>query len=83
MGGPKAWKEMQQRQKEFQKGWDAEPQQELELNDEADGSQYVEKGDLYAEYYIDSEMANEKDARGGNSPLGNEGAEDVRLSHND
>jgi hypothetical protein len=79
MGGPKAWKEMQQRQKEFQNGWDAEPQQELDSEDE-DGK-YVEKRDLYAEYDVDAETANEKEARGGNSPLEDEGAEDVNLSH--
>lgn len=81
MGGPKAWKEMQQRQKEFQEGWDAEPQQEPGSEDEDGDEKYVEKRDIYAEYDVDAETANEKEARGGNSPLEDEGAEDVNLSH--
>jgi hypothetical protein len=81
MGGPRAWKEMQQRQKEFQKGWDAEPQQEPDLEDENGDGKYVEKRDLYAEYDVVAETANEKEARGGNSSLEDEGAEDVNLPH--
>ena len=81
MGGPKAWKEMQQRQKEFQKGWDAEPQQEPDSDEGEDDWKCAEKRDLYAEYDVDAETANEKDAREGNFPLEDEGAEDVNLSH--
>jgi hypothetical protein len=77
MGGPKAWKEMQQRQKEFQNGWDTEPQPQQPDSDDED-AQDVEKRDLYAEYGIDPETANEKEARGGSSPIEDEGSEDVR-----
>lgn len=72
---------MQQRQKEFQKGWDAEPQQEPDSDSECGDGKNVEKRDLYAGYDVDAETANEKEARGGNSPLEDEGAEDVNLSH--
>jgi hypothetical protein len=70
MGGPKAWKEMQERQKECRSGWDTEslPQPDSE------------KRDLYAEYDIDPETANEREARGGNEILEDEVAEDVNLS---
>jgi len=76
MGGPKAWKEMQDRQKDFQNLWDAEPQQQPDSDDE-DADVDVEKRDLYAEYDIDLETANEKHARGGDSPREDEGAENV------
>lgn len=81
MGGPKAWKEMQRRQKEFQEDWGAEPQQEPDSDSEDGGGKYAEKRDLCAEYDVDVETANEKEARGGNSPLDDVGAEDVNLSH--
>lgn len=78
MGGPKAWKEMQERQEEFRSGWDTEPLPQPDSDDE-DG-QGLEKRDLYAEYDIDLETANEKEARGGNDILVDEGVEDVNLS---
>jgi hypothetical protein len=78
MGGPKAWKEMQERQKGFRSGWDTEPPPQPDSDDE-DGRD-VEKRDLYAEYDIDPETANEIEARGGNKILDAEGAEDVILS---
>jgi Swi5-dependent recombination DNA repair protein 1 len=80
MGGPKAWKEMQKRQKEFQNGWDAEPQKQLDSDDE-DGPD-AEKRDFYAEYSIDPETANEKEARGTSPPVEDDGTEDVRSSRN-
>jgi hypothetical protein len=40
----------------------------------------VEKRDIYAEYDIDQETANEKEARGDNEVFESEGARDVTLS---
>jgi hypothetical protein len=78
MGGPKAWKEMQERQKEFRSGWNTESLPQPDSDDEY--GQDVEKRDLYAEYDIDPETANEKETRRGNEILEDEGAEDVNLS---
>jgi Swi5-dependent recombination DNA repair protein 1 len=78
MGGPKAWREMQERQKEVRSGWDAEPLPQLDSDGEE--GKDPEKRDLYAEYDIDTETANEKEARGGNEIFEDEGAEDVNLS---
>jgi len=75
MGGPKEWKEMQERQKQFRSGWDTESPPQSD-SDDGDGLD-VEKRDLYTEYDIDPETANEKGARGGNEILEDEGAEDV------
>lgn len=78
MGGPKVWKEMHERQRDFRYGWDTEPPPQPDSDD--DDGRDAEKRDLYAEYDIDSETANEKEARGGNEILEDEGAEDVILS---
>jgi hypothetical protein len=59
-------------------GWDTEPLPEPDSDD--DDVQDIEKRDLYAEYDIDPETANEKEARGGNEILEDKGAEDVNLS---
>ena len=77
MGGPKAWKEMQKRQKDFRSGWDTGPPPQPDSDDE-DGRD-VEKRDPYAEYDIDPETANEKESRGGNEILEDQGTEDVIL----
>jgi len=70
MGGPKAWKEMQKKQQEFQGGWD-NPEEQTQNNDndddDDDDENYekhdVEKRDIYAEYGIDPETENEKSQR--------------------
>ena len=61
MGGPRAWKEAQKKQEEFQQGgWDQEEQN----NDDSDEEgKDIEKRDLYAEYGIDEETENEKSQR--------------------
>ena len=84
MGGPRAWKEMQKRQQEFQNGWG----QDEQMNDDASGGDEEdpegkdgEKRDLYAEYDFDPETENEKSQRpkgaGDNGELS--GQEDVCL----
>lgn len=67
MGGPRAWKEMQKRQLEFQNSWD---QEEVNNNngggdsgDEEEEREDVEKRDLYAEYDVDPETEIEKAQR--------------------
>jgi hypothetical protein len=77
MGGPKAWKEMQERQKEYQSGWDTDPPQSF--SDDEDGPD-AEKRDLYVEYDIDPETTHEREAREGNEVVEGEGAGDVPLS---
>jgi len=65
MGGPRAWKEMQKRQAEFQNTWDQE-EPKANDNDEEDeeGNQKMkEERDVYAEYGIDAETENEKSQR--------------------
>jgi len=73
MGGPRAWKEMQKKQQEFQGGWDNQEDQ-IQNNDDDDDddddddgdnneNNYVEKRDIYAEYDIDPETENEKSQR--------------------
>lgn len=63
MGGPRAWKEMQKKQREFQKSWDQEEQTNNDSDDDDGKVKDVEKRDLYAEYGIDSETENEKSQR--------------------
>jgi len=82
MGGPRAWKEMQKKQQEFQTSWDQEEQPNNDSNDEEEGKE-VEKRDVYAEYSIDPETENEKSQRekgvGDTGEL--PGQEDVCLSN--
>lgn len=82
MGGPRAWKEMQKKQQEFQGGWDQEEQTNNHGSDEEDGEAgNVEKRDIYAEYDIDEETENEKSqrARGAGDTGELPGQEDVSL----
>jgi Swi5-dependent recombination DNA repair protein 1 len=81
MGGPRAWKEMQKRQEEFQNSWDVEEQNKNDDDDEE--KKGIEKRDLYAEYSVDPETENEKSQRekgvGDTGEL--PGQEDVCLTH--
>ena len=81
MGGPRAWKEMQKKQKEYQNSWD---QEELDANNDSGNEEGkdVEKRDIYAEYSIDPETENEKSQReNGIGDTGEEpGQEDVSTS---
>lgn len=61
MGGPRAWKEMQKKQQEYQTSWDHEEQ--TNKDDSDDEERKVEKRDVYAEYGIDPETDNEKSQR--------------------
>lgn len=81
MGGPRAWKEMQQRQAEFRnRDFDEEQHPEPDSNDE-DAPEQTEKRDHYAEYNYDPETENEKAQRLGNGDVGeDEGQEDVRIT---
>ncbi len=85
MGGPRAWKEMQKKQQEYQNSWDQEEQtnnnDDDDDEDDAEGKE-VEKRDIYAEYSIDPETENEKSQRPkGLGDLGDlPGQEDVRRS---
>ncbi|KUJ08814.1 uncharacterized protein LY89DRAFT_788713 [Mollisia scopiformis] len=69
MGGPRAWKEMQKRQHEFQNNWDQEEENNNDDDDDDDHEDEdgerkdVEKRDIYAEYGIDPETENEKSQR--------------------
>lgn len=69
MGGPRAWKEAQDKQKEFQNSWNQEEppknNDDDDDDDDDDGRERmdVEKRDLYAEYSIDPETENEKAQR--------------------
>jgi Swi5-dependent recombination DNA repair protein 1 len=65
MGGPRAWKEAQKKQQEFQQGgWDEEPvTNNNEDEDNGEEGKDIEKRDVYAEYGIDPETANEKSQR--------------------
>lgn len=84
MGGPRAWKEMQKRQQEYQNNWDqdeANNNNNDDSDDEDDKSKDVEKRDVYAEYSIDPETENEKAQRepGLGDTGENPGEEDVSL----
>ncbi|KAH6681376.1 hypothetical protein B0J14DRAFT_694924 [Halenospora varia] len=64
MGGPRAWKEMQKKQQEFQNEWQQDEQGNNNDSDDEDNERKdVEKRDLYAEYDIDPETENEKSQR--------------------
>ncbi|RDL42387.1 Uncharacterized protein BP5553_02366 [Venustampulla echinocandica] len=64
MGGPRAWKEMQKKQQEFQGDWDQGEQTNNDPDNENENADKdVEKRDLYAEYDIDPETENEKSQR--------------------
>ncbi|ESZ99035.1 hypothetical protein SBOR_0569 [Sclerotinia borealis F-4128] len=70
MGGPRAWKEMQKRQQEFQNNWDQDDANNNNNNnnnnndsDNEDDGKDLEKRDVYAEYSIDPETENEKTQR--------------------
>jgi Swi5-dependent recombination DNA repair protein 1 len=64
MGGPRAFKEMQKKQQEYQNSWDQEEQTKIGGDDEEDEEgKAVEMRDLYAEYNIDLETENEKSQR--------------------
>lgn len=84
MGGPRAWKEMQKRQQEYQNNWD---QDEVNNNnnddsdDDDEDGKVKEKRDIYAEYSIDPETENERAQRApGLGDTGeNPGEEDVSL----
>jgi hypothetical protein len=84
MGGPRAWKEQQKRQAEFQNTWDQDEQLNGNDNDnEEDGEKNdAETRDIYAEYDVDPETVNEKGQRekgvGDTGEL--PGQEDVSLS---
>jgi Swi5-dependent recombination DNA repair protein 1 len=81
MGGPKVFKDMQKRQLEFQAGFDEVPphNEDEDSGDENEaGSQpEVEKRDLYAEYDVEPETENERQARRGNIMDEFEGQDDV------
>jgi hypothetical protein len=78
MGGPKAWKEMQRRQKEFQNGWGEERPQP---NSDDEAADEAEKRDFYAYYDVDPETVNEKKAREANKdPEGDGDENDVTCS---
>jgi Swi5-dependent recombination DNA repair protein 1 len=63
MGGPRAWKEMQKKQQEFQNNWDQEEQTNDNSDDEDGEGKDMEKRDLYAEYDVEPETENEKSQR--------------------
>jgi len=63
MGGPRAWKEMQKKQQEFQNSWDQEEQTKNDSDEESEETNHVEKRDLYAEYDFEPETENEKSQR--------------------
>jgi len=70
MGGPRAWKEMQKKQEEFQTTWDQQDEQMNTGNgndsddDEAEAeAREAAKKDLYAQYDVDEETENEKSQR--------------------
>ena len=67
MGGPRAWKEMQKRQQDYQNNWDQDDANNNNNNngsdDEDEDDKDIEKRDIYAEYSIDPETENEKAQR--------------------
>ena len=64
MGGPRAWKELQKKQQEFQNSWAEEELPTNNDSDDEDGEgKDVEKRDVYAEYDIEPETENEKSQR--------------------
>ncbi|TGO45306.1 hypothetical protein BOTNAR_0680g00050 [Botryotinia narcissicola] len=66
MGGPRAWKEMQKRQHEYQNNWDQdEANNNYNNNSEGEDKECKDKDkrDVYAEYSVDPETENEKSQR--------------------
>ncbi|KAF5868966.1 putative dna repair protein dds20 protein [Botrytis fragariae] len=66
MGGPRAWKEMQKRQHEYQNNWDQDEANNNNNNnfeDEDEEGKDNDRRDVYAEYSIDPETENEKAQR--------------------
>jgi len=63
MGGPRAWKKMQNKQQEFQNSWNQEEQTNNDSEDDDGEGKDVEKRGLYAEYDIEPETENEKSQR--------------------
>ena len=83
MGGPRAWKKMQQKQQDFQNSWVEEDQNDIDADGDSDASKKnIQKTDLYAEYGIDPETEIEKSQRetgvGDTGEL--PGQEDVRFN---
>ena len=76
MGGPRAWKAMQEQQQEFRAGFDA-PESVAKNSDDDENKPDMEKRDLYAEYDIDPETENEKSQRGVKDMGDEPGQEDV------
>jgi hypothetical protein len=72
MGGPKAWKEVQQRQKMLQCGWDGDRPQP---NSDDEVTENGKNKDIYADYDIDLESMNEKEM--GEPNYGSKDNEDV------
>ena len=58
MGGPRAWREMQKKQQEWQNSYDQDEENNNGGSD--DEGKDVEKRDVYAEYGIDPETENER-----------------------
>lgn len=72
MGGPRAWKDAQKKQQEYQNSWDQDEQKDANKNEDQDSEDEngnakseTEKRDVYAEYGIDPETENEKSQRSG------------------
>ena len=57
MGGPRAFKEMQKKQQEYQNSWNEEEQTK---NDDDEDGKVAEKRDVCAEYDFEPETENEK-----------------------
>ncbi|TVY84742.1 Swi5-dependent recombination DNA repair protein [Lachnellula suecica] len=65
MGGPRAWKDMQKKQAEFQNNWDQDEPVDDDSDDDGEEAEAKKaaKQDLYAQYDIDAETENEKSQR--------------------
>jgi len=63
MGGPRAFKEMQKKQQEYQNSWNEEEQTKNDDDDEDEDGKVAEKRDVYAAYDIEPETENEKSQR--------------------
>jgi hypothetical protein len=74
MGGPKAWKEMQQRQKKLQCGWDVECPQP---NSDDEVAESGKKKGFYADYDTNPQSINEMEMEEpNNGPEDNEEVND-------
>jgi hypothetical protein len=72
MGGPKAWKEMQDRQTEFLRGFD-EPPPPRQVDSDDEEVESDERIDVESEYNIEEEeTVHEREARGDNADAGEE-----------